>query len=82
LIKSAPSPKLDNTLPVEIELTWKEFQEAYPVWLQWIATEKRFLPTDLRKQPQPLFDNMLYIDMLMEKIIGQQVERMKEQGNG
>jgi len=80
-MRSAPSAKPDYSLPEldEIEISLEEFREAYPTWLQWRQTDKRFLPTELRKQPQPLFDNILYMDTLMEKIIGQAMERIREQ---
>lgn len=78
-MKSAPSKNPDYSLPEIIDLTYDEFIEAYPTWLQWRQTDRKFLPTELRKQPQPLFDNILYIDSLMEKIIGQFYERMKKE---
>jgi len=53
----------------------KEFEDVYPTWLQWRATEKKFLPTELRRQPQRLLDGVLYIDSLFEKITAQITEQ-------
>jgi len=80
-MRSAPRTKPDFSLPGldDFEISLEEFREAYPTWLQWRQTDRRFLPTELRKQPQPLFDTILYIDMLMEKIIGQAQERIRQE---
>ena len=77
-MRSAPQENPDNSVPEIVEISYAEFMEAYPTWLQWRQTDRKFLPTELRRQPQPLFDNILYIDSLMEKIIGQYYDRMKQ----
>ena len=56
----------------------EEFEHVYPVWLQWRATEKRFLPTELRRQPQQTMDGILYLDSLFEKMVEQQNQRREK----
>lgn len=82
MIGLVPSEKPNYSVPALLDISAEEFGDAYDMWLKWRATEKRFLPTELRRQPQPLFDNMIYIDMLFERMLGQQIERMKEKANG
>lgn len=76
---AAPKGKPDTSLPEVLDISLKEFTAIYPTWIQWQATGKRFLPTDLRKQPQALLDGILYLDALMEKIVGQMMERMEKE---
>lgn len=68
----------ENTVPTILDITWDEFVEAYETWVVWVATGRKYLPTELRKQPQPLFGNMLYIDMLFERIVAQQRDRLQD----
>lgn len=73
----------DFFLPDELEISFEDFEETYDVWVKWRATDRRFLPTELRRQPEPLMSNILYLDSIFEKMVGQVMERYKEQqGNG
>jgi len=78
-MQSAPSQTPDYSLPDTMNITLDEFNEIYPTWILWVATNRRFLPTELRKQPQEDMDKLLYLDMLAQKIEGQMLERIKEQ---
>lgn len=75
-MKNVGSKKPDNAIPAELNITYDRMMEVYPMWLLWRATDRRFLPTELRKQPQDLLNDIIYIDLLMEKIVGQQLEKM------
>jgi len=68
----------DNSLPEIMSISLDEFEDAYPTWLQWRATDRRFLPTDLRRQPEPLMSNILYIDSIFEKMVAQVLDRYRE----
>jgi hypothetical protein len=57
----------------------RRFEDAYPTWVQWRATEKKFLPTELRKQPGTLMDDILYIDSIFDNMVGQRMEQYKKQ---
>lgn len=52
-------------------MTDEEFESVYPVWLLWRATDRRFLPTELLKQPQKLMDGILSLDDIFERIVNQ-----------
>lgn len=58
-------------------MTEEVFERVYPVWLQWVATDRKFLPTDLRRQPQVIMDGILQLDSIFEKMVAQQRERAK-----
>lgn len=60
----------------------EEFDDAYHTWVLWRATERRFLPTDLRRQPEPLMSNIIYLDSIFEKMVDQVMEQYKESNNG
>jgi len=84
-LRSVPKnpDRQDFYLPDELDISLDDFKEAYDVWVKWRATDRRFLPTDLRRQPEPLMSNILYLDSIFEKMVGQVMERYKEQqGNG
>lgn len=55
----------------------EEFERVYPVWVLWRATDRRFLPTDLLKQPQALMDAILELDGHFERMVNQVEERRK-----
>jgi len=74
-MQAAPRLKASNMLPDTMELTVEEFKDIYPTWLQWRATDRRFLPTELRGQPQFLLDGLLYIDGIFEKIVSQIIDQ-------
>lgn len=77
-MKSVPKSEVDNSLPLVMDIGIEEFRDIYPTWLQWRATERRFLPTELRGQPQSLLDGLLYIDAIFEKLVAQMVEQEAE----
>jgi len=52
--------------------------DVYPTWILWRATERKFLPTDLRKQPEGLMEKIVYLDGLFENMVGQVMEQYKE----
>jgi len=54
-----------------MSLSLADFNKYFPTWLQWRATSRRFLPTELRGQPQKLLDGLLYIDGIFEKMVRQ-----------
>lgn len=72
----------DFYLPDELEISYDEFEDCYGTWVKWRATGQRFLPTDLRRQPEPLMSNILYLDSIFEKMVNQVMEQYKEQSNG
>lgn len=67
-----------SIVPAVLDMSIEEFRDVYPTWLQWRATEKKFLPSDLRRQPQKLMDGVLYLDSLYEKI----EDQIKKQTEG
>ena len=77
-MRAAPPRKPDTSLPSVLNITLAEFEAVYPTWIQWVATGRKFLPTELRKQPQYLLDTLLYLDAIMEKIVNQMMEQMRE----
>jgi len=80
-LKSVPADpnNQDFSLPDVLEISLDEFEDTYDTWVMWRATERRFLPTALRRQPEPLMSNILYLDSIFEKMVNQVMERYKEQ---
>jgi len=72
----------DYYLPDELEISFEDFEEVYDTWVKWRATGQRFLPTELRRQPEPLMSNILYLDSIFEKMVGQVMEQHKERIDG
>lgn len=70
-----PGPKADNSIPLDLSISLPRFEEIYPLWARWRALDKQFLPTEIQKQPEHLLDDIIYLDMLLEKMVRQQIER-------
>ena len=70
-MRSFPSSKSDSFVPPVLDITEEDFHEVYPDWVRWRATARRFLPTELRKQPETLMDKLLYIDSVYEAMLNQ-----------
>jgi len=60
-------------------ITLERFREIKNTWLQWRALERRFLPTELRKQPDTLLADILYVDSVFDAMVGQRMEQYKTQ---
>jgi len=73
--------KPDTTIPPELEISSERFREILPIWSLWVATDRRFLPTDLMKQPKRLLDDLLYLDVIADKIMKQIIEREEKNQN-
>jgi len=74
-MRSAPSKDGDTFIPPLLEISEDDFLDVYPTWVQWRATGRRFLPTELRKQPSGVLDQLLYIDSIFDKIVEQVLKR-------
>jgi len=71
IARSAPKEKPDYTLPEVLDIDIETFAKAYPDWLRWVALDRRYPPSVIRQQPRWLLDAFIYLDMILEKIIGQ-----------
>jgi hypothetical protein len=61
------------------QISLERFHEVKDVWLQWRALERKFLPTELRKQPDTLLNDILYIDSVFDAMVGQRLEQYRKQ---
>jgi hypothetical protein len=84
LLRSVPGDpsRPEYFLPDELELDYETFLDVYETWVLWRATERRFLPTELRKQPDRLMEHLLYLDHIFENMAGQVMEQYKERSDG
>lgn len=80
-MKSLPSnPEHPNYFVPDIhEMSVERYNEVKPIWIRWRATERRFLPTELRKQPDTLMDDILYLDSVFDAMVGQRMEQYRQQ---
>lgn len=79
LMKSAPKDNPDYSLPEILDITIDEFIDVYPDWQLWQATEKKFLLTELRKQPRDKMEKIIYLDSLLEKLSGEFYDRKRKE---
>ena len=71
----------DFSIPDELSIDLDEFHDAYHVWVLWRATGRRFLPTELRKQPEPLISTIIYLDSIFDRMADQVMEQYRESGD-
>jgi len=73
-------------VPMLHPISLERFREIKDIWLQWRALDRKFLPTELRKQPDTLLNDVLYIDSVFDAMVGQRMEQYRnqqeQQGNG
>jgi hypothetical protein len=72
---SLPSEEPDTYIPEILDITLEEFEIVYPVWILWRATDMKFLPSQLIREPQELTDNILYLDNIFEKMVNQKKKK-------
>ena len=76
----------DYFVPEFHPISLERFYEIKATWLQWRATDRKFLPTELRRQPDTLMNDLLYIDSVFDAMTGQRLEQYRKQqeaqGNG
>jgi hypothetical protein len=80
-MKSLPSdPAHPNYFVPEFHpITLERFHEIKNTWLQWRTLDRKFLPTELRKQPDTLLNDILYIDGVFDAMVGQRMEQYRKQ---
>jgi len=71
LAELADPERRDSNLPETIELNQDTIDKYWSLWLWWVATERKFLPSQLLCEPFEPFAVMLEIDNLYEKIVEQ-----------
>lgn len=69
-------------LPDTIELTQKDIDLYWDLWVRWRATEKRFLPSQLLNEPDRPFSVLIKLDSIYA-MVEQQVlkELTKKKAN-
>lgn len=79
LYRNAPTKTPDYTIPELLEIDLETFIEVYPDWLRWVALDRRYPPTVIRKQPRILLDAFIYLDMLLGKMEGEFYEQLRKE---
>lgn len=61
----------DSDLPDTISITEEELEEYWDLWTNWVATERKFLPSVLVEEPERPLSVILELDGIYEKIVEQ-----------
>jgi hypothetical protein len=66
-------------VPMLHPISLERFYEIKDTWVLWRSLDRNFLPTEIRKQPDTLLNDILYIDSVFEAMVGQRMEQYRKQ---
>jgi hypothetical protein len=66
-------------VPMLHPISLERFHEIKDTWVLWRSLDRNFLPTEIRKQPDTLLNDILYIDSVFEAMVGQRMEQYRAQ---
>jgi len=61
-----------------LEISLERFEKAYPTWIIYRAFDRKIPPTEIRKQPDTLLEDILYIDSVFDPMVGQRLEEYRK----
>ncbi len=62
----------------ELGLSEQDIKEMYPIWIKWVATERRYPPSVLATEP----DRMLSFCIIMDNLLARVSKVLEDNKNG
>lgn len=68
----------DSSLPEKIDTPLELLEKHFDVWLWWLATGRRYLPSQILQEPAEPFAVILELDSYYQRVLAQETEKKKD----